>query len=105
TDYGGHGTHVASVACGTSHVKSGYYTGIAPGANIINCKVLDRTGKGYTSNIIDAVNWCINYRSQYNIRAININLRAPAVESHKNDLLCRAIRASPDLGIVVVTSA
>jgi serine protease AprX len=105
TDYYGHGTHVASVACGTNHIKTGYYTGIAPGANIINCKVLDRTGTGYTSNIIDAINWCISNRAVYNIKVINMSLGAPAVDSYKNDPLCQAVRAAHDAGIVVVTAA
>ncbi|HEV8486522.1 MAG TPA: S8 family serine peptidase, partial [Blastocatellia bacterium] len=51
-DYSCHGTHVAAIACGTGHVGPGAYTGIAPGAKIINVKVLDRTGKGYTSDLI-----------------------------------------------------
>jgi serine protease AprX len=105
TDYYGHGTHVASVACGTNHIKGGYYTGIAPGANIINCKVLDHTGTGYTSNIIDAINWCINNRTTYNIKVINMSLGAPAIDSYKNDPLCQAVRAAHDAGIVVVTAA
>lgn len=105
TDYYGHGTHVASVACGTNHIKSGYYTGIAPGANIINCKVLDHTGTGYSSDIIDAINWCINNRTTYNIKVINMSLGAPAVDSYKNDPLCQAVRAAHDAGIVVITAA
>jgi serine protease AprX len=104
-DFAGHGTHVASVACGTSHVGPAAYTGIAPGATIINVKVLDRHGAGYTSNIINALNWCISNRNQYNIRIINLSLGAPAIDSYRNDPLCRAVRAAHDAGIVVVCAA
>jgi subtilisin family serine protease len=105
TDYGGHGTHVASIACGTNHVGPGAYTGVAPGATIINVKVLDRTGTGYTSNIINAINWCVSYRYAYNIKVMNLSLGAPAVDSYQNDPVCRAVRAAHDAGIVVVVAA
>lgn len=104
-DQMGHGTHVASVACGTNHVGPGAYTGIAPGANIINLKVLDGNGVGYSSQIINAINWCVSYRNVYNIRVINLSLGAPAVDSYRNDPLCQAVRAAHDAGIVVVAAA
>lgn len=104
-DYGGHGTHVASIAAGGGHIGPRNYTGVAPGASIINCKVLDRNGRGYTSDIIDAVNWCVAYRYFYNIKIINMSLGAPAIDSYQNDPLCRAVRAAHDVGIVVVAAA
>ena len=105
TDYSGHGTHVASMACGTNHIGPGAYTGVAPGATIINVKVLDRTGTGYTSNIINAINWCVSYRNTYNIKVMNLSLGAPALDSYKNDPVCKAVRAAHDAGIVVVVAA
>src|SRR5215467_6180175 len=104
-DAGGHGTHVASMACGTNHIGPGAYTGVAPGATIINVKVLDRTGTGYTSNIINAINWCVSYRYTYNIKVMNLSLGAPAVDSYQNDPVCKAVRAAHDAGIVVVVAA
>src|SRR5580765_3005848 len=35
----GHGTHVAAIAAGNSHVGYGTYTGVAPAAKIINVRV------------------------------------------------------------------
>jgi len=104
-DFYGHGTFVSSVATGTNHIGPGDYTGIAPGANVINVKALDSSGTGLTSNIIAAVEWCIANRLAYNIRVINMSLGAPAVESYRNDPLCLAIRAAHDLGMVVVCAA
>ncbi|HYL98457.1 MAG TPA: S8 family peptidase, partial [Blastocatellia bacterium] len=104
-DFMGHGTHVASVACGTNHIGPGAYTGIAPGANIINVKVLDVNGTGYASQIINAINWCVTYRDVYNIRIINLSLGTAAVDSYQNDPLCQAVRAAHDAGVVVVVAA
>ena len=104
-DYSGHGTHVASVAVGNNHIGPGAYTGIAPDAKIINVKVLDRDGVGYSSDIIDGINWCISNRSRYNIRILNLSLGAPAIDSYRNDPLCQAVRAAHNAGLVVVVAA
>lgn len=104
-DLYGHGTFVASIATGTNHIGPGAYTGIAPGANIINIKALDSSGSGFTTNVIAAVDWCVANRSAYNIKVINMSLGAPAVDSYKNDPLCLAVRAAHDAGIVVVCAA
>lgn len=105
SDYNGHGTHIAAVAAGTNHVGPSLYTGVAPGASIINVKVLDRSGKGYASDIIDGVNWCVNNRAYYNIKVMNLSLGTPAIDSYRNDPLCQAVRAAHDAGIVVVVAA
>ena len=101
----GHGTFVASIAAGSNHIGPGDYTGIAPGANIINIKALDASGVGSSTNIIAAVNWCVANRFAYNIKVINMSLGAPAVDSYRNDPLCLAVRAAHDAGIVVVCAA
>lgn len=44
TDHGGQGTHVASILAGTGAKSGGQYKGVAPGAKIINAKVLDDNG-------------------------------------------------------------
>src|SRR6266508_5141506 len=51
-DLFGHGTHVASIAAGTGAASGGQYTGVAPGANLMNIKVLNSFGFGYFSWII-----------------------------------------------------
>src|SRR5262249_49164197 len=104
-DYDGHGTFVASVAAGTRHSGPGLYTGIAPGASIMNVKVLDQSGREKSSYIIDGVNWCVSNLTTYNIKFINMSLGCPAVDSYRNDPLCQAVRAAHDAGIVVVVAA
>ncbi|MBO0870696.1 MAG: S8 family serine peptidase, partial [Micromonosporaceae bacterium] len=40
-DHFGHGTHVASIVAGTGAASNGLYKGVAPGATLVNAKVLD----------------------------------------------------------------
>ena len=42
----GHGTHVASLVAGSGQPSGGAYTGVAPGAKLVNLRVLDAQGRG-----------------------------------------------------------
>ncbi|MEU7472241.1 S8 family serine peptidase [Streptomyces sp. NPDC044984] len=53
----GHGTHVASIAAGTGAQSKGKYKGVAPGAKILNGKVLDDSGFGDDSGILAGMEW------------------------------------------------
>ncbi|MEW1724171.1 S8 family serine peptidase [Streptomyces sp. NPDC093109] len=55
----GHGTHVASTVAGTGAKSGGRYRGVAPGAKILNGKVLDDNGDGYDSEIIAGMEWAV----------------------------------------------
>jgi subtilisin family serine protease len=103
----GHGTHVASIAAGGSYLKSGAYTGVAPGAKLISLQVLDANGNGTISNAIAAIDWCIanKNKNSYNIKVINISFGSVAHDSYVNDPLCKAARRAVNAGIVVVASA
>ncbi|WP_435857447.1 S8 family peptidase [Streptomyces olindensis] len=57
TDKVGHGTHVASIAAGTGKKSGGKYKGVAPGAKILNGKVLDDGGFGSDSEILAGMEW------------------------------------------------
>src|SRR5262249_44943614 len=101
----GHGTHVASIAAGNSHVATGAYTGLAPGARILNVRVLDSQGQGSTSAALQGIDWCITNKAAYNIRVINMSFGATAVDSYANDPLCLAVRKAVAAGIVVCAAA
>ncbi|WP_097867080.1 S8 family peptidase [Streptomyces sp. rh34] len=57
-DRDGHGTHVASTAAGTG-AKDARFKGVAPGARLINAKVLDDQGVGDDSGVIAGVDWAV----------------------------------------------
>ncbi len=79
--------------------------GVAPGAHIINLKVLNAEGKGFAANVIRAIDYAIEHRAQYGIRIINLSLGGPVLQSWRDDPLCQAVERAYRAGIVVVASA
>ncbi|WP_307036643.1 S8 family peptidase [Streptomyces canus] len=59
TDKYGHGTHVASIVAGTGATSAGKYKGVAPGAKLLNGKVLGDDGFGEDSGIIAGMDWAV----------------------------------------------
>ncbi len=102
-DDNGHGTHVSGIIAGTGEGNSSY-RGVAPGAALIGLKVLNASGSGSTSNIIAAVDWCITYRTTYNIRVINMSLGSSG-SSDGTDTLSQAVNNAYNNGIVPVVAA
>ncbi|WP_323369343.1 S8 family serine peptidase [Streptomyces alkaliterrae] len=58
-DRQGHGTHVASTAAGSGAKSKGRFKGVAPKAQLINAKVLDDSGFGMDSGIIEGMEWAV----------------------------------------------
>ena len=109
-DQCGHGTHVAGIIGGTGYNSNGpqythTYTGIARDCNFVNVRVLNSSGEGVASNVISALQWCVKYKSTYNIRVVNMSLGMPVTQSYKSDPLCQAAEAAWKAGIVVVCAA
>ena len=59
TDGYGHGTHCAGIAAGTGQASNYTYVGVAPGAQLLNGKVLTDDGWGYSSWIINGIEWAV----------------------------------------------
>lgn len=106
-DIYGHGTHIASLIAGAAGAAADTadYRGIAPGAHLINLRVLDGNGAGKASSVIDAIDWAIENRRTFNIKVINLSLGAPVLQSYRDDPLCEAAQRAVDAGIVVVAAA
>ncbi len=102
----GHGTHVAGIIAGLPTTVTPLYTGgIAPGANLVNVRVLGANGSGLTSDVIAGIDWVIAHKSNYNIRVINLSLGHPVYESCSLDPLCLEVQKAVNAGIVVVAAA
>ena len=100
----GHGTFVAAAAAGGAGAGS-EYTGIAPGASLVNVRVLNSAGQGTTETVLAGLDWVATHARQYNIRIVNMSLGTRAVDSYKYDALCRAVRALVNSGILVFVAA
>jgi serine protease AprX len=107
-DENGHGTHVAGIVAASDPVDPSVterYSGVAPGAHLINLRVMGADGSGLTSDVIDAIDWAIENRARYRIRVINLSLGHPALEGFADDPLCQAVERAVAAGIVVVAAA
>jgi len=104
-DPGGHGTHVAGLVAGDGTASGGAYTGVAPGANLVDVRVISSTGTTTISTLIAGMEWVLANRSTYNIRVVNISAGAPVTVSYSNDPLAAAVEVLVFAGITVVVSA
>src|SRR6266436_1784875 len=110
SDLYGHGTHVAGIIAGNGGSSSCAncdvtFRGIAPNANIVNLRALDRNGSATDSTVIAAIQQAIALKSVYNIRVINLSLGRGIFESYTLDPLCQAVEQAWNAGIVVVVAA
>ncbi|MEV7519906.1 S8 family serine peptidase [Streptomyces sp. NPDC091371] len=96
----GHGTHVASIAAGTGAKSGGAFKGVAPGAKVLNGKVLDDRGSGDDSGILAGMEWAVAQGAQ----VVNLSLGAP--DSPGLDPLEAAVnKLSADRGVLFAIAA
>ena len=69
TDRNGHGTHVAGIAAAATNNGLGV-AGMAREALLLNVKVLDDSGSGYTSDVVEGIVWATDNGAQ----VINMSL-------------------------------
>jgi serine protease AprX len=103
----GHGTHVAATIAGAAGQgpQASDYHGVAPGAYLLNLRVLGDDGSGTVSSVVEAIDWAIEHRAQYNVRVLNVSLGTPVLQPYRDDPLCEAVERAVKADIVVVTAA
>lgn len=99
-DSNGHGTDVASIAAGTGAASQGQYTGVAPGATLLNVKVLNNNGGGAESWIISGIQWAVDN----NASIINMSFTSDT-SSDGTDPLSTTINWATQQGVVCVVAA
>jgi len=62
-DVDGHGSHCAGIAMGTGG-WSYDYRGVAPGARLVDVKVMKNLGSGSAGDIISGIEWCISNKDK-----------------------------------------
>jgi len=105
SDPGGHGTHVAGIVAGNGTRSAGQFVGVAPEANIVDVRVLGRTGSGRISSVVGGIEWVIAHKSAYGIRVINMSFGAPVTASYRTDPMSAAVEIAWQRGLVVVAAA
>lgn len=94
-DYNGHGTHV----CGTIAASKNNYgvIGVAPDAQLLILKALDKNGSGSMKSIIDAINFAINQK--VDIISMSLGTSKDIPQLHQ------VIKKAVDSNILVVCAA
>ncbi len=99
TDDHGHGTHVAGIIAS----RDALYKGVAPDASLMAAKVLDSTGSGWSSDVINGINWCVSNGAD----VINLSLGGSTLYTGACDsnLDAQAVNNAVNQGVVVAVAA
>jgi len=89
-----HGTHVAGIAAG-----NGYLIGVAPGAKLMNGKVLDKTIGGYISWIVKGIDWAVSNGADI------VSMSLGGLPGDADPLFEEAIHSAWENNVMVITSA
>jgi serine protease AprX len=103
-DNHGHGTHVAGTVAGNG--SGGITTGVAPEANLFGVKVLDGTGSGIETDVIDGIQWSIENNADIISMSLGSNQTwtTPNCDAY-DPFMAMAINNANDAGTVVVVAA
>jgi subtilisin family serine protease len=94
TDYNGHGTHVSGIIAGQASALG--IIGIAPKTSIYAVKAFNRKGSANLSDLLSAINWCIENK----IQVVNMSFGMEKM----SESLRRAIQIAHHKGIVMVAA-
>ena len=99
----GHGTHLAGIINGSGAGVDG----VAPGARIVNVKVGAANGAVDVSQVIAAIDWVVQHRSDpgVNIRVLALAYGTDSLQASDIDPLAYAAEVAWRHGIVVVAAA
>jgi len=111
----GHGTFMAGLIAGhDSNLAAPYdqapatvYRGMAPDARVVSLKVATADAGTDISQVIAAVDWIVQHRTDngLNIRVINLSYGTNSLQDYQTDPLAFAVEQAWKKGIVVVAAA
>ena len=100
-DDNGHGTHVAGIICGNGRLK-----GMAPGAQLVVLKVLEKDGGGNTDRVLQGLEWVLKNRERYEIRILNFSIGfLPGARGEEQRQIIDLLEQLWDENVAVVTAA
>ena len=98
-DDNGHGTHVAGTILARTDNGTGI-AGIAPGASLMPIKVLDETGSGFFSDVLDGMDWARTHGAD----VVNLSLGG-ILEPAQVALIQPTFTAARAAGLLVVAAS
>lgn len=100
TDYSGHGTHVSGII---GNLNKRHIIGVAPESNLLILKVINKSGRGDTQTLIEAIEYALNWSGPNNskIDIINISLGT----NKDNSMLKQVITKGLQKNVVFVAAS
>lgn len=95
----GHGTHVASTVLGSGAASGGLYKGVAPGAKLVDARVLDANGYGQNSWIIAGMEWIAGRAD-----VVNMSLGDPQLNDGTDPMAQALTRLTDETGTLFVVA-
>src|SRR5438093_8645645 len=83
------------------------FMGVAPDARIVNVKVASASGATDVSQVIAAIDWVVQHRTDngMNIRVLNLSFGTDGTQDYRVDPLAYAAEVAWRKGITVVVAA
>ena len=103
----GHGSHCAGTTAGTG-APTYEHVGMAPQAFLVGVKVLDAGGSGSFATVMAGMEWTVDNRYKFNIRAASMSLGGPgAIEwtSSEEDSVNRYANEMMAAGVAIFIAA
>ena len=103
----GHGSHGAGTTAGTG-APNYEHVGMAPQAFLVGVKVLDAGGSGSFATVMAGMEWTVEHRYEFNIRAASMSLGGPgAIEwtSSEEDSVNRYANEMMAAGVAIFIAA
>jgi serine protease AprX len=101
----GHGTFIAGIIAGNGAASAGGWKGIAPQAKVLSVKIAGASGAADVSNVLAGIQWVVSFKTQYNIKILNLSLGTNSTQTYRTDPMNYAVEKAWDAGIVVVVAA
>ncbi|MBW2980006.1 hypothetical protein KY360_01135, partial [Candidatus Woesearchaeota archaeon] len=102
-DYHGHGTAMAGLIAG----NGAGYQGLAPEAKIVALRIADENGDSWSSLVDEAVYWCIDNATKFNITVISIGFSTAGTTNDPSlcnpQTMAYAIDDAVGAGLIVFT--
>ena len=94
-DDNGHGTHIAGILCQ-----------MAPNADLLVFKILDKNGNGTTDKALAALDWILHNHEKWNIKLLNFSMGyLPNANPSLQNKLIEKLEQLWEEGVTIVTAA
>ena len=101
-DSQGHGTHVASTVMGDP--PDGEYMGVAPGAGLIDVKVMTDAGASNSGYTTEGIDWCIEHKDDFDIRVLSMSFGSMSGDDDGSSAEAETVNRAVEAGLIAVVA-